>query len=63
MQNKILWNIIKQKKVKENIPEKPKPIERDYRGIKYDIGNFVAYNKSGNVLLGKIININKTNLF
>ena len=44
---------------KENIPEKPKPIERDYRGIKYDIGNFVAYNKSGNVLLGKIININK----
>lgn len=44
---------------KDNIPEKPKPIERDYRGVKFDIGNFVAYNKSGSVRLGKILNINK----
>ena len=38
---------------KDNIPEKPEPIERDYRGVKFDLGNFVAYNKSGNVRLGK----------
>lgn len=44
---------------KDNIPEKPEPIERDYRGVKFDLGNFVAYNKSGNVRLGKILNINK----
>ena len=44
---------------KDNIPEKPKPVERDYRGVKFDLGNFVAYNKSGNVRLGKILNINK----
>lgn len=44
---------------KDNIPEKPKPIERDYRGVKFDVGNFVAYNKSGSVRLGKILNINK----
>ena len=44
---------------KDNIPEKPEPIERDYRGVKFDVGNFVAYNKSGNVRLGKILNINK----
>ena len=44
---------------KDNIPEKPKPVERDYRGVKFDVGNFVAYNKSGSVRLGKILNINK----
>ena len=44
---------------KDNIPEKPEPIERDYRGVKFDLGNFVAYNKSGNVRFGKILNINK----
>ena len=44
---------------KDNIPEKPKPVERDYRGVKFDVGNFVAYNKSGSVRLGKIFNINK----
>ena len=44
---------------KDNIPEKPKPVERDYRGVKFDVGNFVAYNKSGSVRLGKILNVNK----
>lgn len=42
-----------------NHPEKPETIERDSRGILIEEGLRVAYNQSGNVVIGVITTLKK----
>lgn len=41
----------------ERTKKKPKPIDKDSRGVSIEIGHKVAYNFSGNVVIGYIISI------